>query len=91
METDASDGVVAGVLSQLADDGIWHPIGYFSKTMAPAECNYAIHDKEMLAIIRSMEFWRSELEGLQREERFTILTDHKALEYFITTKVLLSR
>ena len=56
--------------------------------MAPAECNYAIHDKEMLAIIRSLQEYRAELEGLQKSERFEILTDHRALEYFMTTKVL---
>jgi hypothetical protein len=40
LETDASDGVIAGVLSQLHPDGNWYPVGYFSKTMAPAELNY---------------------------------------------------
>jgi hypothetical protein len=29
-------------------------VAYFSKTMAPAECNYEIYDKEMLAIIQSL-------------------------------------
>ena len=63
IETDASNGVVAGVLSQLHSDGEWHSVAYFSKTMAPAECNYEIHDKEMLAIIRSLSQWRAELQG----------------------------
>ncbi|CAL3966035.1 unnamed protein product [Diplocarpon coronariae] len=53
LETDASDGVVAGVLSQLQEDENYHPIGYFSKTMNDAELNYPIHDKELLAIFRS--------------------------------------
>ena len=52
--------------------------------MASAECNYEIHDKEMLAIIRALEEWRAELEGL--EQQIQILFDHKALEYFITKK-----
>ena len=52
VETDASDGVIAGILSQLQADTEWHPVAYFSKTMLPAECNYEIHDKEMLAIVR---------------------------------------
>jgi transposase InsO family protein len=92
LETDSSDGVVAAVLSQLyEEDSQWHPVAFFSKTMAPAECNYAIHDKEMLAIIRSLQEYRAELEGLQKSERFEILTDHRALEYFMTTKVLNSR
>jgi predicted aspartyl protease len=91
LETDASDGVVAGVLSQQATDGDWHPVAFYSKTMSAPEHNYEIHDKEMLAVIRALEEWRAKLEGLQREERFSIYTDHKALEYFMTTKKLNAR
>ena len=90
LELDASDGVVAGILSQLNEiDGQWHPIAYFSQTMAPAECNYEIHDKEMLAIIRALEEWRAELEGLGQQ--IQILSDHKALEYFMTKRLLTAR
>jgi hypothetical protein len=91
VETDASDGVVAAVLSQLQEDDEWHPVAYYSHTMAPAEVNYDIHDKEMLAIIRALEEWRPELVGLQREDRFEILSDHRALEYFMSTKKLNAR
>jgi transposase InsO family protein len=91
VETDASDGVVAAVLSQLQEDGEWHPVAYYSHTMQPAELNYDIHDKEMLAIIRALEEWRPELVGLQREDRFEILSDHRALEYFMTSKKLNAR
>jgi transposase InsO family protein len=90
LETDASDGVVAGVLSQ-QHGREWHPVAYFSKSMAPPEQNYEIHDKEMLAIVRALEQWRAELEGLQRDDRFDIFTDHRALEYFMTKKVLNAR
>lgn len=89
IETDASDGVIAGILSQLHPDGEWHPVAYYSKTMAPAECNYGIHDKEMLAVVKSLEEWRPELHGAAK--RIKIYTDHKALEYFMTTKQLTSR
>src|SRR5277367_5336065 len=53
METDASDGVIAGVLSQQQLNGEWHPVAYYSKTMIDAKLNYPIHDKEMLAIVSS--------------------------------------
>jgi hypothetical protein len=89
LETDASDGVVAGVLSQQQSDGEYHPVAYLSKTMAPAELNYPIYDKEMLAIIRSLSHWRAELQG--SDSQVKILTDHKALEYFMTSKQLTSR
>jgi RNase H-like domain found in reverse transcriptase/Reverse transcriptase (RNA-dependent DNA polymerase) len=65
VETDASNGVVAGVLSQQdLQSQLWHPTAYFSKTMQPAQLNYDIHDKEMLAIILALEEWRAKLEGL---------------------------
>ena len=55
VKTDASDRVVAGILSQQHSDTEWYSVVYFSKTMTPTECNYKIYDKEMLAIIRSLE------------------------------------
>jgi len=58
--------------------------------MLPAELNYDIHDKEMLAVVRALEEWRAELEGLQ-DAPFKVYSDHRALEYFMTTKKLSSR
>jgi hypothetical protein len=89
VECDASDYVTAGVLSQKDDEGILHPVAFFSRKMAPAECNYEIYDKELLAIIRCFEEWRPDLEG--SELPIQVLTDHKSLEYFMTTKRLTRR
>jgi hypothetical protein len=55
LETDISNEVIAGVLSQLYENGEWYPVIYFSKTMQGAEYNYKIYNKEMLAVIRSLE------------------------------------
>ena len=89
VETDSSDYVSAGVLSQEDDNGILHPVAFFSKQMVPAECNYEIYDKELLAIIRCFEEWRPELEGTAMSVK--MLTDHKGLEYFMTSKKLTPR
>ncbi|KAI0991918.1 hypothetical protein K3495_g16269, partial [Podosphaera aphanis] len=88
IETDASDGVVAGVLSQRHGEE-WKPVAYFSKTMVPAELNYEIHDKEMLAVVKALKEWRAELIGAP--SRVRVYTDHKALEYFMTSKALNAR
>jgi hypothetical protein len=86
VETDASDNIIAGILCQKQSDGEWHPAAYYSKTMIDAEMNYPIHDKELLAIVSSFQHWRAYLEGTS--ETIQVISDHRALEYFITTKAL---
>lgn len=86
VETDASDYVSAGVLSQYGDEGTLHPVAFFSKKHSVTECNYEIYDKELLAIIRCFEEWRPELEGTSSPIK--VITDHRNLEYFMTTKLL---
>ena len=89
METDALDGVIAGVLSQQQPNGEWHPAAYYSKTIINAKLNYPIYDKEMLAIVLSLQHWRVHLQGTL--EAIQVVSDHKALEYFMTTKALSAR
>ena len=89
METDASDYVTASVLSQIGPNGILRPVAFFSQKHSPAECNYEIYDKELLAIIRAFEEWRPELEGSGMPVQ--VITDHRNLEYFMTTKTLTRR
>ena len=89
METDASDYVSAGILSQYGIDGILHPVAYFSKKHLPAECNYEIHDKELMAIVRAFEEWRPNLESAKGV--IEVLADHENLDYFTTTKLLNQR
>jgi hypothetical protein len=60
IETDASDYVSAGVLSQRDDEGVLHPVAFFSKKHSLPECNYDIYDKERMVIIKALEEWRSE-------------------------------
>jgi predicted aspartyl protease len=86
VETDASDYVSAGILSQYDDNAILHPVAYFSKKHSPAECNYEIYDKELMAIVRAFEEWRPHLESAKGI--IEVLSDHKNLEYFTTTKLL---
>jgi hypothetical protein len=89
LETNASDGVMSGILSQKQRDDLWRPIAYFSKTINSVECNYPIHDKELLAIIQAFEEYRAELKGLANPTQ--VYSDHKVLKYFMTTKNLSTR
>jgi len=86
LETDASDYVSAGVLSQYDNNGVLHPVAFFSKKHSATECNYEIYDKELLAIICCFKEWRPELEGTPSPIK--VITDHRNLEYFMTTKLL---
>ena len=86
LETDASDYVVAAALSQYDDDGVLRPVAFMSKKMIPAECNYEIYDKELLAVVRAFEEWTPELESV--DEPVNVRSDHKNLEYFMSTKKL---
>ncbi|ERF68926.1 hypothetical protein EPUS_09504 [Endocarpon pusillum Z07020] len=89
VETDASDDACGGVLFQPNNEGILQPVAYFSKRHAPAESNYEIYDKELMAIVRAFEEWRPELEGSQ--EPVQVVTDHRNLEYFMSSKQLSRR
>jgi hypothetical protein len=52
LEADGSGIATGAVLSQQqADENVWHPVTFLSKVLNPVECNYEIHDTEMLAII----------------------------------------
>jgi hypothetical protein len=86
IETDASDYVSAEVFSQRDDEGVLHPVAFFSKKHSPAECNYDIYDKELMAIIKALEEWRPEGEGA--EHSLQLITDRKNLEYFMSKRLL---
>ena len=89
LEVDASGYATGGVLLQQLDDKRWHPIAFRSESMVPAERNYEVYDKEMLAVIRALEDWRHYLEGLPQP--FTIVTDHRNLQYWRTAQNLSRR
>jgi hypothetical protein len=86
IETDASDYVSAGILSQRDDQEVSHPVAYHSKKHSPAECNYDIYDKELMATIKALEEWRPKCEGAAYP--LQLITDHKNLEYIMIKKLL---
>lgn len=89
METDASDGVIAGVLSQRHPNEKWYPVAFYSHALSGSELNWEIHDKELFAIVYAFAKWRPELSTVRH--RIQVYSDHRSLEYFMTTKVLNAR
>ena len=86
LETDASNLVSAGILSQPDDEGVLHPVAFYSKKHSPAECGYPIYDKELLAIVLAFKHWQPLLEGATHP--IQVITDHWNLVYFTTNRLL---
>ena len=69
----------SAVLMQKDTNGNLHPCAYFSKMFSPAEWNYDIYDKELLAVILVLSEWKQYLQGTPHP--VSIITDHKNLFY----------
>ena len=67
-------------------DGKWCLVAFYSKFLSPVEHNYEIHNKEILAIIWTLEEWRYFLKGIACPVE--IWTNYKNLEYFMIAKKL---
>ena len=77
---DASDWHTGACLSFGETWETAHLVAYDSMQLNSAEWNYPIHKKELLAIIRALKKWRSDLLGSE----FIVYTDHRTLENFDT-------
>jgi len=86
IETDASDYAIRAICSQPDDNGILHPVAYYSRKLKDPERNYDIHDKELLAIVDALRKWDTYCQTT--EPKITILTDHKNLKYWKMKKDL---
>ncbi|XP_061886375.1 uncharacterized protein LOC133636399 [Entelurus aequoreus] len=87
LKVDASDSGVGAVLSQQStSDQKLHPCAFFSRRLSPAEKNYDIGNRELLAVILALQEWRHWLEGA--ELPFIVYTDHKNLSYLRTAQRL---
>src|SRR5260221_14405711 len=74
LECNASNFATGAVLSQQQEDGLFHLIGFMSKSFSDTERSYQIHNKEMLVIMHTLEEWRHFLKG--SDQKFEIHTDH---------------
>ena len=86
MKTDASDYTLTTILSIINEENKVHLVVFHSHTFTAAELSYNTHDKELLAIFEAFKIWWHYLEDLAYY--IDIVTDHKNLEYFSTTKML---
>jgi len=86
IESDASDFAIGAMLSQRDEERCLHQVAFDSRKFQPAEINYEIHDKELLAVVDAFKHWRQYCEDATYQVQ--VNSDHQNLEYFMTTKVL---
>jgi len=86
METDALDYTLTVIFSIVNKKNKVYLVTFHSCTFTIAKLNYDTYDKEFLAIFEDFKIWWHYLKGLAFS--IDIVTDHKNLEYFSTTKVL---
>ena len=80
---DASDYALGAVLGQREDKKAF-VIYYASKTLDFAQSNYTTMEKEFLAVVFALENFRSYIVG----SPVTIFTDHAALKYLVSKRIL---
>uniref|UniRef100_H3H2I6 Integrase catalytic domain-containing protein n=1 Tax=Phytophthora ramorum TaxID=164328 RepID=H3H2I6_PHYRM len=73
---DASDFAIGCALMQFDNEGCERVVSYQSRQMKPAERNYPVHDKELLAMRYALIKFRVYLLG---EQTFAVYTDHASL------------
>lgn len=87
LQCDASNYAIGAVLYQLDDTGDQLIVGVMSRTLKGAELNYFTTEKELLAIVAALEKFRTFIIGA----RLIVRTDHKALTFVLSCRLLNSR
>lgn len=65
------------------------PCAFYSRKLSPVEQNYDIGNRELLISKFALEVWQHWLEG--GPSTFTVITNHKKLQYLYSPKRLYSR
>lgn len=74
--TDASGIGLGAILKQPQDDGLLHPVAYFSRRLKQTELKKKVIYLECLAIKEAIIYWQHWLIGRE----FTVISDHRPLE-----------
>ena len=85
--TDSSRTGISAMYGQGASWDTCQPAGFLSKKFTSAQHKYRMHEHETLAVLEALMKWEDKLLG----RKFTVVTDHKGLEYFKMQPNLLPR
>lgn len=81
LHADASDSSMGAVLEQ-RENGMWRPLGFYSKKLTDTQKRYSTYDRELLAIYSGLKYFKHLVEG----QRLIIKTDHKPITYAFCQK-----
>lgn len=84
LAVDASNVGAGAVLLQEDDEGIEHPVCYFSKKFSGAQKNYSVIEKELLSLILALQHFSVYIPPFGFEVR--VYTDHHPLKYLNSLK-----
>ncbi|MEL6562292.1 MAG: reverse transcriptase domain-containing protein, partial [Bacteroidota bacterium] len=82
LDVDASKVAIGGVLSQIDANGTEKPVYFASNKLSQAEQHYCATRRELLAVVKYVQFFHHYLVG----KRFVIRTDHKSLTWLMKWK-----
>lgn len=78
VECDAAGRGIGAVLMQQKK-----PIAFFSKALSDGNLAKSVYEKELMALVLSIQHWRHYLLG----KEFVVYTDHKSLKHFLQQKI----
>ncbi|KAK2421547.1 hypothetical protein QL285_032165 [Trifolium repens] len=78
VECDAAGRGIGAVLMQNRQ-----PIAYFSKALSENNLAKSVYEKELMALVLSIQHWRHYLLG----KEFVVYTDHKSLKHFLQQRI----
>ncbi len=81
LESDASASGIGAVLSVRRDEE-WKPVAFFSRQLKGAQVRYSAQELEGLALFEAVQHFAFYLYG----KRFSIITDHRGLEWLKSGK-----
>jgi hypothetical protein len=64
IETDASEWAIRCALLEIGLDGALHPVAFDGRKLQGAELNYAVQEKELLAIRHAVPTWSNYIDNI---------------------------
>ena len=78
--TDASKVGAGGWIGQGPSPEKAHPAAFHSRKFATSQLHYPVHELDLLAVVDAVQSFHAQL----YDTRFTVVTDNKALSYFLS-------